>query len=72
MEVVELAIGDIFENAKDEGFVIFHEKFANGTGCSSSNNGNYFLSRKLLLMTHGERILEVIDESIKQVEYVRW
>jgi hypothetical protein len=70
MEVIELAIGDMFENAKDKGFVIFHEKFDNQTGCSSRNNGNYFLSRKLLLTIHGKCILQTVHDSIKRAEFV--
>jgi hypothetical protein len=56
------------ENAKENGG-IFHEKFINCTGNSSAcyENG---LRKMLPLQVHGERILEVIDERIKQAEYV--
>jgi hypothetical protein len=70
VEAVELGIGDIYENAKENGG-IFHKKFFNRTGNSSAcyKNG---LREMLPLQVHGERILEVVDESIKRAEFVRW
>jgi hypothetical protein len=56
------------ENSKKNGG-IFHKKFINQTGNSSVcyENG---LREMLPLEAHGARILKVVDERIKQAEYV--